>query len=1502
MTALSAAWSKSLLTGLVALAVGMGSVLPTAALADTAPLDPAAPTTPPTVSADALPTAQIDGVAWAQVVSGTTVYVAGRFGRVRPAGAAPGTQETVRNNLLAYDIRTGELISSFAPDLNAQALALSVSPDGSRLYVGGDFTVANGQPRSGVAAYDTATGQLVSTFRPAANSTVRAIAATNGTVYLGGEFSAVGSSARSRLAAVSAATGELLPWAPQPGTGSTAGNWVPNDPAANARTSNSVLAMVLAGDDQVVVAGRFDTLNGTKATGVGALDATSGATRPFAANRYITNQGAHSAVWSLSTDGADVYGTAYDFYGPGSLEGTFAARANGGAVRWFADCRGDTYSAFPVNGAVYTASHAHNCRNIGSFPETSPASYWHANAFSSAPYTVNANIDTGGRGVMAGQPAPNHLAWHPTFVAGTFTGQYQAGWTVTGNQDYVVYGGEFPSVNGRPQQGLVRFAVPRLAPNAVGPVRAGSSGPTATAVQGGMRLSFPAAWDKDNEHLTYRVHRDSTTGAPACVVTAPSRWWQLPTQACTDTGATAGSHRYLVSVSDAAGNRVDSAWTTVTVPVASSGTATRAYERLVAAHGAVDHWTLGESTGPTAFDHSGAADMGIGTGVTRGATGAVTGDRDTAFRFNGTSSGSLSATAPAAPAPQNFSVEAWFQTTTTRGGKIVGWGNARTGLSPNYDRHVYMDAQGRLHFGVYSGGMRILSTTAALNDGRWHHVVGSLSPAGMQFHVDGQLVGTNPAVVSAESKDGYWRIGGDTSWATGLDWFGGQIDEVAVYPRALSTAQITEHHLAATSGGPSNTAPTAAFTSSVSGLAVSVDGSSSADAEGPVASYAWDFGNGSTGTGARASHTYAAAGTYPVRLTVTDAAGATGTVTRSVTVTAPPAPPAVGAVATDTFGREVTGAWGTADLGGTWTVTGASANATVTGGSGRISAAAGGTSAATLPVSVRDVDVRSDVVVERAPTGGGSYVSLVGRIVGSDRYTTQLRFSATGSVTASLTKVAGGTETVLGSYRMPSNYTPGSALKVRFAAEGAGPTTLRAKVWAAGTTEPTGWQVTATDATAALQQAGAVRLDLFQSSTATAAQTVRLDDLQVVQPGATPPPANAAPTAAFTSSVSGLAVSVDGSSSTDAEGPVASYAWDFGNGSTGTGARASHTYAAAGTYPVRLTVTDAAGATATVTRSVTVTAPTAPELPANTAPTAAFTSSVSGLAVSVDGSSSADAEGPVASYAWDFGNGSTATGARASHTYAAAGTYPVKLTVTDAAGATGTVTRSVTVTAPPAPEQPVDTALARDAFGRAVAGGWGTADRGGIWAVGGTAANATVADGSGRLTAAAGAGTNAGLPVSVQDVAIQAGVLLERAPTGGGSYVSLVGRNVGSSTRYGAQLRFSATGSVTATLLRTVNGTETALGSYRLAGTYAPGTVLAVRFETQGAGTTTLRAKVWAAGSAEPGDWQVSATDATAALQQAGTVRIDLYHSANATSAQTLRVDDVWVGAAGTKP
>jgi PKD repeat protein len=1409
MSAFSATWCRSLLAGLVSLLLWAGvAVAPSAARADTVPLDPADPATPATVSADPLPTVQINGVAWAQVVVGNTVYVAGSFTRARPAGAAPGTQETVRNNLLAYDIRTGALVTSFAPNLNSQAMALAASPDGSRLYVGGQFTYANGQPRNRVAAYDTSTGQLVSTFRPAVNSTVRALAATATTVYLGGDFSAVGSTARARMAAVSAANGALQTWAPQPGTGSTAGNRLPNDPEGNARTSSSVLAMVVAGRNQVVVGGRFDSLNGTKATGVGAVDATTGATRPFAVNSLITNQGINSAIHSLSTDGTTVYGTGYDYYGPGNLEGSFAAAADGGALRWINECHGDTYSAFPVNGALYHATHAHVCSNIGSFPEQSPQLNMYATAVSLA-VTGTTGTATLRNKNLAGQPAPSVLPWFPTFYAGAYTKQYQAGWSVTGNQDYVVYGGEFPAVNGTEQQGLVRFAVRPLAPNKVGPRATGTFAPTATLLPGAVRLSWKAVHDRDNEHLTYRVYRGSVNTAPVCEVTRPSQWWNLPTYGCADTTAPAGTHGWVVVASDPTGNRLNSSWVTATVGAANSSPA-RTYGQMVVRDGATGHWPLGETSGTTAHDRAGVQDMAAGTGVGRGRTGAVAGDADTAYEFDGTAAGSLS-TQTATAAPQVFTVEAWFRTQSTRGGKIVGFGNARTGLSTAYDRHVYLDAQGRVSFGVYSGGTKAITTSGAYNDGDWHHVAGSLSPAGLSLYVDGELVGTRADVVRANPITGYWRVGGDKSWATGLDWFAGQVDEVAVYPTALRAEQVAAHTVAGTTGQAPNVAPTAAFTATTPDhLTAAFDASASADTDGRVTAHAWDFGDGTTGEGATVTHTYAAAGTYTVRLTVTDDRAGTATTTRPVTVTAPPVGP--GSIARDTFGRELASGWGSAETGGAWTPAGTAADMAVTAGSGRLTAAPGTTAGGTLAVSARDVAVQADVVLERAASGGGSWVSLGSRLVGGTLYSAQLFFAADGTVQLSLVRSVSWTETWLAGTTLPGRYTPGTSLTVRFEVEGTAPAALRVKAWTTGTAQPEAWQVQTTDATAALQRPGGLRTAVYTARSATAATAVRVDGLRAEPAGTVAPQ---------------------------------------------------------------------------------------PEPVPNAAPTAAFTATPAGLTVTFDGAGSADADGRVTAHAWEFGDGSTGTGATASRTYAAAGTYQVRLTVTDDDGATATVTRAVTVTAP-AP-QPAPDALAADAFEREVAGALGPADVGGTWTGYGGAANLQVTGGAGVLTAAPAASTGGELAIAARDLTVQADVVLDRAPTGGGSYVSLNTRSVGG-TLYKTSLWFAADGRVQLNLVRVVSWTDTVLSSTTLPGRYTPGTALTVRVEVAGSGSTTLRAKAWAAGTAEPTAWQVQGTDTTASLQRAGALRLDLYTSRSSTGSATIRVDDLWAGAPGQTP
>ncbi len=168
---------------------------------------------------------------------------------------------------------------------------------------------------------------------------------------------------------------------------------------------------------------------------------------------------------------------------------------------------------------------------------------------------------------------------------------------------------------------------------------------------------------------------------------------------------------------------------------------------------------------------------------------------------------------------------------------------------------------------------------------------------------------------------------------------------------------------------------------------------------------------------------------------------------------------------------------------------------------------------------------------------------------------------------------------------------------------------------------------------------------------------------------------NNSPTASFTATASGLAANVDASASSDPDASALSYAWAFGDAAAGTGRTASHTYASAGTYTIRLTVSDGA-LTATTDKTVTVVQP-------NRAPVAAFAATVNKLTASMDASGSSDPEGDALSYSWTFGDNTGGSGRTVSHTFVAAGTYTVRLTVSDGS-MTGTTTRSVTVTAPPA--------------------------------------------------------------------------------------------------------------------------------------------------------------------------------------------------------------------------
>ncbi len=163
--------------------------------------------------------------------------------------------------------------------------------------------------------------------------------------------------------------------------------------------------------------------------------------------------------------------------------------------------------------------------------------------------------------------------------------------------------------------------------------------------------------------------------------------------------------------------------------------------------------------------------------------------------------------------------------------------------------------------------------------------------------------------------------------------------------------------------------------------------------------------------------------------------------------------------------------------------------------------------------------------------------------------------------------------------------------------------------------------------------------------------------------------------------LTGQTVAFSSAGSSDADGTIVAWAWDFGDGATSTAANPSHAYGAAGTYVVSLTVTDDDGAQDTATSSAVITAP-------NQAPTAVANGPYAGLAgeaIAFSSAGSGDPDGTITAWFWDFGDGATSTAANPSHAYAAAGSYTATLTVTDNDGAQDSATAGVTVDAPPPP-------------------------------------------------------------------------------------------------------------------------------------------------------------------------------------------------------------------------
>jgi len=238
-------------------------------------------------------------------------------------------------------------------------------------------------------------------------------------------------------------------------------------------------------------------------------------------------------------------------------------------------------------------------------------------------------------------------------------------------------------------------------------------------------------------------------------------------------------------------------WTTVALPAVSS--ATVSYGATVLADGPTSYWRLGERSGRTLADAAGTNPGTANGGLTLGLAGALAGDPDTAVGLGSNSAYVSVANAANLDFGSDFSIEAWAKPTVLNGvgGAVVHKGGASGYTVWQYRLSVTSANQWRGT--VFVGNSAVTVTAPGSATTAWTHLVMTKAGTTLRLYVNGVQAASATVNGTVNTSTGILAIGRTGSSST--DYFNGAVDEVAVYPLALSASRVAAH-FAAASGPP----------------------------------------------------------------------------------------------------------------------------------------------------------------------------------------------------------------------------------------------------------------------------------------------------------------------------------------------------------------------------------------------------------------------------------------------------------------------------------------------------------------------------------------------------------------------------------------------------------------------------------------------------------------------------------------------------------------------------